>query len=100
METTSSIQDAFQQGDWATSLDMTEAFFQQSQGFHELELYTDASNFGWGCHVDTLSASEKWPLLQSNWHINRLEVEAVALSGSSSHSSEAKQSAFSRTPLQ
>ena len=59
---------------------MTEAFFQPSQRFHELELYTDASNFGWGGHVDTPSASGKWPVLQSNWHINRLEVEAGAIS--------------------
>ena len=32
---------------------MMEAFFQPSQRFHELELCTDASNFGWGGHVDT-----------------------------------------------
>ena len=47
---------------------------------HKLELYTDASMFGWGGHINTLNALGKWTVTQSNWHINRLELEAMALS--------------------
>lgn len=43
------------------------------------ELYTDASVSGWGAHVGSHSASGLWSPCQKDWHINRLELEAVWL---------------------
>ena len=45
----------------------------------EEELFTDASNSGWGAHVAHLEASGKWPKSLSGLHINLLELEAVFL---------------------
>ena len=44
---------------------------------HQLELYTDASNHGWGAHVLEHSAAGVWPPAQRGAHINQLEMEAV-----------------------
>ena len=44
------------------------------------DLYTDASNEGWGAHVGTLSASGIWEDDLRGAHINRLELEAVVFS--------------------
>ena len=44
----------------------------------ELDLYTDASHIGWGAHVDSLVASGQWSPTEAQWHINLLELEAVA----------------------
>ena len=46
---------------------------------YEEELFTDASNSGWGAHVAHLEASGKWPVSHSGLHINLLELEAVFL---------------------
>ena len=97
METTSSIRDAIQQGDWATSLDMTEAFFQPSQRFHKLELYTDASNFGWSGHADTECLRE---MASSPVELAHQQTQGQGCGSLSGSSSEAKQSALSRTTLQ
>ena len=43
------------------------------------ELFTDASNDGWGAHVAHLEASGKWSRPQAGLHINLLELEAVFL---------------------
>ena len=43
----------------------------------EIELYTDASNVGWGAHVDSLIASGRWSAEEATSHINLLEMEAV-----------------------
>ena len=43
------------------------------------ELFTDASTTGWGAHMGSLSAAGLWSQTQREWHINRLELEAVAL---------------------
>ena len=42
-------------------------------------VFTDASLIGWGAHLDDLSVSGQWPQSLASWHINRLELEAVAL---------------------
>jgi hypothetical protein len=41
-------------------------------------LYTDASKAGWGGHTDTSSVSGVWTSQESLFHINWLEMEAVA----------------------
>lgn len=43
----------------------------------ELELFTDASQVGWGAHVEDLTAAGTWSESERAWHINRLELEAV-----------------------
>ena len=47
---------------------------------HEEVVFTDASTQGWGGHSGNLTASGRWNASQQSWHINRLELEAVALS--------------------
>ncbi|KAK7095415.1 hypothetical protein V1264_006825 [Littorina saxatilis] len=42
-------------------------------------LFSDASQKGWGAHVDTHTTSGRWSQEQRLWHINRLELEAVFL---------------------
>lgn len=42
-------------------------------------LYTDASQTGWGAHVDSLSAAGVWSPEQGLWHSNMREMEAVFL---------------------
>ena len=44
---------------------------------HQLELYTDASNHGWGAHVLEHSAAGVWPPALKGAHINLLEMKAV-----------------------
>ena len=44
---------------------------------HEVELFTDASNVGWGAHVEDLTAAGIWSPREQTWHINLLEMEAV-----------------------
>ena len=46
---------------------------------HQTELYTDASNLGWGAHSGSLTASGIWPPHMASLHINLLELEAVVL---------------------
>ena len=43
------------------------------------ELFTDASNDGWGAHIAHLEASGSWPSSMKGCHINLLELEAVFL---------------------
>ncbi|KAK7105419.1 hypothetical protein V1264_016802 [Littorina saxatilis] len=45
----------------------------------DLDLFTDASREGWGAHTDLQTTSGLWTTEQSLWHINLLELEAVAL---------------------
>ncbi|XP_070207329.1 uncharacterized protein [Littorina saxatilis] len=45
----------------------------------DTDLFTDASLSGWGAHTDRQTASGLWSAEQSHWHINLLELEAVAL---------------------
>ena len=42
-------------------------------------LFTDASNVGWGAHLDDLQAEGTWTSSQKTWHINNLELLAVHL---------------------
>lgn len=42
-------------------------------------IFTDASKEGWGGHMENLTASGKWSQSERLLHINRLELEAVAL---------------------
>ena len=44
---------------------------------HQVELFTDASNVGWGAHVEDLTAAGLWSPREQTWHINLLELEAV-----------------------
>ncbi|KAK7096457.1 hypothetical protein V1264_005753 [Littorina saxatilis] len=45
----------------------------------DIDLFTDASMAGWGAHIGGQAASGLWTQSQRLWHINRLELEAVAL---------------------
>ena len=44
------------------------------------ELWTDASNLGWGGHTRSLQVSEKWTSEEALMNINLLEVRAVRFS--------------------
>ena len=46
---------------------------------HEVLLFTDASNEGWGCQLGELSVSGLWSGKERNLHINVLELKAVLL---------------------
>ena len=41
------------------------------------QLFTDASESGWGAHMDTLQASGLWSAREAMLHINQLEIIAV-----------------------
>ena len=45
----------------------------------EVRLFTDASNEGWGAHLNDLMVSGTWTLELANKHINFLELKAVDL---------------------
>ena len=46
---------------------------------HALQIFTDASNEGWGAHLDDHTARGTWSLPESKFHINHLELKAVFL---------------------
>ena len=46
---------------------------------HALQLFTDASNEGWGAHLGDFTASGLWSTQESALHINLLELKAVLL---------------------
>ena len=46
---------------------------------HALQIFTDASNEGWGAHFDDHTARGTWSLPESKLHINHLELKAVFL---------------------
>ena len=46
---------------------------------HALQLFTDASNEGWGAHLGDFTASGLWSKQESALHINLLELKAVLL---------------------
>ena len=46
---------------------------------HALQIFTDASNKGWGTHLDNHTARGTWSLPESKLHINHLELKAVFL---------------------
>ena len=46
---------------------------------HALQIFTDASNEGWGAHLDDHTARGTWSLPESKLHINHLELQAVFL---------------------
>ena len=48
-----------------------------SRPHHDVELFTDASNIGWGAHVESLTAAGIWAPREQAWHINLLEMQAV-----------------------
>ncbi len=43
----------------------------------QAQLFTDASESGWGAHMDTLQASGLWSAREAMLHINQLEMIAV-----------------------
>lgn len=45
----------------------------------ELDLYTDASNLGWGGHINQQSVNGRWSLSESALHINAKELKAILL---------------------
>ena len=46
---------------------------------HSIQLFTDASNEGWGAHLDQNSAKGLWTDREKRLHINVLELKAVSL---------------------
>ena len=46
---------------------------------HSIQLFTDASNEGWGAHLDQSSTKGLWSDRQKRLHINVLELKAVSL---------------------
>ena len=46
---------------------------------HALQLFTDASNEGWGAHLGDSTARGIWSSIESRLHINFLELKAVLL---------------------
>ena len=46
---------------------------------HAVQLFTDASNEGWGTHLGDFTARGAWSPLESPLHINFLELKAVLL---------------------
>ena len=46
---------------------------------HALQLFTDASNEGWGAHLGDFTARGLWSTQESTLHINLLELKAVLL---------------------
>ena len=46
---------------------------------HALQIFTDASNEGWGAHLDDHTARGTWSLPESKLHINHLELKVVFL---------------------
>ena len=46
---------------------------------HSIQLFTDASNEGWGAHLDQNSTKGLWSDHEKRLHINALELEAVSL---------------------
>ena len=46
---------------------------------HAVQIFTDASNEGWGAHLGDYTARGIWSLLESKLHINFLELKAVSL---------------------
>ena len=43
----------------------------------DTQLFTDASNIGWGAHWNTLTVSGVWTTTEKTLHINILELEAI-----------------------
>ena len=46
---------------------------------HSIQLFTDASNKGWGAHLEQTSAKGLWSDREKRLHINVLELKAVSL---------------------
>ena len=46
---------------------------------HALQVFTDASEEGWGAHLNNFTARGSWSLPESKFHINYLELKAVFL---------------------
>ena len=46
---------------------------------HSNQIFTDASNEGWGAHLEQVSAKDLWSDREKRLHINVLELEAVSL---------------------
>ena len=46
---------------------------------HALQMFTDASNEGWGAHLGDSTATDIWSQTESLLHINFMELKAVFL---------------------
>ena len=46
---------------------------------HALQIFTDASNVGWGAHLEDATAKGVWSEPESRLHINFLELKAIFL---------------------
>ena len=46
---------------------------------HSIQLFTDASNEGWGAHLEQVSTKGLWSDREKRLHINVLELKAVSL---------------------
>ena len=65
----------------AKSLKRDERYRPSSQD-HNIQLFTDASNEGWGAHLDQSSTKGLWSDRDKRLHINILELKAVSNSAS------------------
>ena len=65
----------------AKSLKRDERCTPSSQD-HSIQLFTDASNEGWGAHLDQSSTKDLWSDREKRLHINVLELKTVSNSAS------------------
>ena len=45
----------------------------------DLTIFSDASKKGWGASYQGIITGSQWFLVERDWHINVLELEAVSL---------------------
>ena len=62
---------------WLDNIDRSQKHILISE--FDFELYTDASELGWGAHVADVTAGGRWTLEEQNLHINALEIKAILL---------------------
>ena len=53
--------------------------YKESFSTQEKLIFTDASNAGWGAHLDNDSTGGVWSPTEKHLHINLLEMKAVLL---------------------
>ena len=46
---------------------------------HSIQTFTDASNKGWGTHLEQVSTKDLWSDREKRLHINVLELNVVSL---------------------
>ena len=64
---------------WSDASFLQKTTFVTFPKYQEVTLTTDASDIGWGAHLDQRSVSGVWPPSTRAWHINAKEMKAVHL---------------------